>query len=242
MADPLLLGLIIAAGVFCASVCQALTGLGFSLVLAPILILAIGYSGGLQLTFLLGTVVSAALLATQWRDVHLPGLAWLFLPAVVSAPLWWFLLGHLAAGLGSRIAGVVAIGVAVLIATKARVRALEGPRGAVLAGVTSGGMMVAGGIGGPPLAMYAVNSGWSQPKSVAMLNCFFFPVGALMLLMGGLPTVGPSALAVAAAAMLAGLLAGIGVSRRVSQQSALRVTLALAAIGGLSLLLRGAAT
>ena len=73
----------------------------------------------------------------------------------------------------SALSGVaVIVAVALLARGRTSVR-LAGRRGAVLAGAASGAMNLIGGVGGPPVALYAANAGWPIERVRPTLMAFF---------------------------------------------------------------------
>ena len=74
----------VAAAVAVGAATQRVTGLGFSLVSAPFLVLLLGPFAGVLVANVLGVAVSSLVLAQLWRDVDLRRALLLTVPALVA--------------------------------------------------------------------------------------------------------------------------------------------------------------
>lgn len=226
---------IAAVAVGVGAVAQGVTGLGFSLVCAPVLIAALGPREGVRTALVLSTVLNVALLSRTHRDVLWRDGALLAVPAVAATPLlaWgaqrvegrWLTLG----------AGALTVASAVALLSGVRwARAGRSTVAAVVAGVMSAAMNVIGSIGGPALALYAVNAGWPPDRARPTLQVIFLVSNVVAIVSLGLPAStgrGPSGL-VLAVALVTGWLAGLRVARLVPPAAARVATLGVAAVGG----------
>jgi len=91
------------------------------------------------------------------------------------------------------------------------------------------------------VALYAANAGWPAEASRSTLQLYFLVLNVAALASLGLPRVPGTLLAASAVALVAGMLAGAPLARRVPEQAARRTTLALAGLGG-AVVLVGALT
>ena len=115
-------------------------------------------------------------------------------------------------------------------------RRLEGRVATAAVGAASGAMNVTAGIGGPPIALFAVNAGWSPEMARPTMQLFFLGINAVALTTLGTPDelpVGPIA------ALAVGLVIGRLALRRTSAHTIRRLTLTLAAIGSVLAIIRG---
>jgi uncharacterized membrane protein YfcA len=108
----------------------------------------------------------------------------------------------------------------------------------VLAGVVSAAMNVVAGIGGPAIALYAGNADWPATAMRSTAQVYFVGLNVVALVSLGLPHVAGALLAACLAALALGLPLGAAVARHVSERTARRLTLTLAAVGGLVVLVR----
>ena len=220
------------AGVAVGGLAQSVTGLGFALVAAPGLIALLGPGRGVAVVVLLGTLASIIPLLGQWRDVRVRDGSTLLLPTLVATPV----VGVAVAGLDTGVLAVAA-GVAVLVGVLALWRGLHWAGlvsipGAIGTGVSSAMLNVIGGVGGPPVGLYAANAGWPSEQSRATLQAFFLIQGIVTAAVIGVawPTAGM------VVALVLGTLAGMCVAPRMPTDRARAAVLAVAAFGGVALI------
>lgn len=223
-----------AAAVGAGTAAQAVTGVGFSLVSAPFLVTAYGPREGVRVAILLSVAVNLAGLAREHRRVDVRAGLLLLVPAVLATPLVAWAVRRAPADLLSVLAGVLIVASAALLATGFRVRAAAGRRGAVAAGVLSATTNVLSGVGGPPVVLYTANAGWGQAMSRATLQSYFLVLNLVALASLGVPHLDRALLV----AILLGWVAGLVLDRLVPDRVALRLTLALAAVGGVVAIIR----
>lgn len=156
MTTPELLPLLgLALTMVVGAVAQRTTGMGFALLIAPFLVLALGPLEGILVTNAFGVVSSVVNLVLMWRDVDWPR-------AAVLAPMG--IVGIVPGALAVRwlpeapLAVAVAALILVALALTLLLRGRTLPRSRALAaagGFTSGFLNVTAGAGGPGLVVYA---------------------------------------------------------------------------------------
>lgn len=175
-----------AVAVAAGAVAQAISGYGFSLVCAPFLIAALGRAQGVRLNLLLSVFLNVALLLgnarAKWRVVVL-----LLVPAAIATPLFAHVFRDVNGRRLAMAAGALTILCALALATGARLRSARGTAGAVAAAVVSAGMNTLAGIGGPPIAMYAVNADVPPEAMRPTLQAYFLGLNLIALATLGLP-------------------------------------------------------
>ena len=222
-----LAALAVAAG----AVAQAVTGLGFSLVSAPLLIALEGPRDGVRLNLVLSALINVVLLVPQRHEVRTRDALRLIVPAAVVTPI---------AAWGARradtdallvIAGLLTVASAAALIVGVRLRRSS----ATVAGAVSGVMNTVAGIGGPVVALHALHEGWPADERRATFQLYF-----LLLNVAGLLALGPRWPSVV---LLVGLAGGWALGRviapRVPEHAGRSATLAVAAGGGLVALARG---
>ena len=224
--------------VLLGALAQSVSGIGFSLVCGPFLVAVLGPADGVRLGIALSLVLNAVLLWRNRHAVDVRDALLLLVPAAVATPLLARLLRSAPTRLAEALAGASALVGAVLLASGLRLRVARGRAGAVSAGVVSAAMNVAAAIGGPAVALYAANAGWTAEAVRSTLQLYFLALNVVALVVLGLPAVGPGLLTASAAALAVGLLAGAPLSQRVPEAAARATTLALAGAGGLVVLVR----
>jgi uncharacterized protein len=172
---------------------------------------------------------------TRWRDALM-----LFVPAAIVIPIVGYFVEQLPTDALSVINGVSILAATALLATGARAASLSGKRGAVLAGATSGAMNVATSVGGPPVAMYAVNAGWPAASYRPTVQAYFLGINVVSFAVRGVPDLPSSGFLPAfGAAMLAGWLIGTRLAKRFDDRVVRNLLLLTAAVGGTVAVLRG---
>jgi len=183
----------------------------------------------------LGTLASVPPYAREAQHTRWPMVAVWFVPATVVTWLVGLVLGGLDAGVLAAVAGVaVLVAVGLLAAGRSAPRA-AGVHGAVLAGAVSGAMNVVGGVGGPPVALYAANAGWPTERTRATLLAFFALQNVATVAVLG--WVSPPWTTVVA--MLLGTVLGVRAARVLSASTVRNAVLGTAAFGGIALVVGG---
>lgn len=224
-----------------AAATQRVTGLGFALVSAPLLVLASGPIDGVLLANLLSLITNLIVLAQTWRQVDLRRVLLLAAPALCLVPVGQFVARHLPpAALMVGIGGLVlaALGAVRLLRRSAL---FNGPGGAVAAGALSGFMNVTAGVGGPAMTLYAIGSRWPHQSFVGSMQLYFAMLNTGSILAKGLPHVGRWALGAALAALALGLGLGHVAARRIAPGQARRAVLVLAVAGAAATVVKGVA-
>ncbi|MBA3652735.1 MAG: TSUP family transporter [Actinobacteria bacterium] len=223
-----------AIAVAAGAVAQAISGLGFALVAGPLLIATLGRAEGVRLTVLLGTALNVMLLVGDHRRANWRIAALLLVPAALATPLFKTAFSHVEGRSLAVAAGVLTIVSAAVLASGARSRHAAGRVGAAVTGVISSAMTVLAGIGGPPIAMFAVNAEWPAETIRPTLQVYFLGLNIVALAVLGLPelTLAPWL------GLVGGWILGIVVSRRLPPGVARPAILAIAVIGGVIAVLR----
>lgn len=228
--DPVLAVAI--AGVAAGGLAQSVTGLGFALVAAPGLIALLGPADGVAVVVLLGTLASILPLLGQWRSVRVRDGGTLLVPTLLATPV----VGTLVAGADTATLAVAA-GVAVLVGVVAlwrgvRWAGLVSIPGAIGTGITSAALNVIGGVGGPPVGLYAANAGWPADESRGTLQAFFLVQGLVTVAVIGVAWPTPTMVG----ALVVGTLIGMWIAPRMPADRARAAVLAVAAFGGVGLI------
>lgn len=213
---------------------QAATGIGFALVCAPVLVTLLGPREAVRSVLVLSMVLNVAVLARERRGLDVRRATMLFVPAALATPAAAWVVRRTDTRVLSAIAGVLTVAAVAALARGVRSRRGTSSLAAAGAGVVSAGMNVAGGIGGPAAVVYATNAGWPAATTRPTLQAYFLALNVVALLSLGLPHPRP----VLAAALVAGWAAGTVSLRRLPDATVLRVTLLLAAAGGVAAIVK----
>ena len=232
---------VILAGVaaFVAAIIQRITGLGFVLVLVGPIVLLYGPVEGVTIAVLLALVASTVAIPLVWNKIDWRRTWWLIWPGLIAAPF-----GALLVRLLPEPALLILIAAMAFFALLAgRISALSasltGRSGALVAGSAAGFMNAASGLGGPPLAAYAVGDRWAQVRFAASAQVIFVALDIASLAFRGLPAAPAEDIGALVLATVAGIAIGTVLSRNVSPRVARIAMLAIAWAGATVVLLRG---
>lgn len=236
----LVLPVLAGVGVLAGAATQRATGLGFALVAAPFLVQVLGARTGVGLANLLSAVLCALVLLRTWRAVDWRRMAWLSVPGVLVVPLGALVVRTLPEPPLLVVVGGLAVGAMLLVQFNERAALLRGRSGAVTAGAMSGLMNVTAGLGGPMITVHALSEGWDLRRFVATAQGCLLLTNCVSLSAKGLPDIPLRGLAAAVALVLAGVVAGEWLASRVDPALVRRLMIAVALLGGLAAVLRGA--
>jgi uncharacterized membrane protein YfcA len=230
-------------GVVAGALTQRITGIGFALVCAPLLVLVAGPYEGVILSNLRELTVSLVVFVTSWRDTEWVKGLLLAVPALLAIPVGAYVARTMAPAPLMVVIGllvIVALGAVVL---SERARVLRGRAGAIGAGAASEFMNVTAGVGGPAIVLYAVSTGWAHRKFVATFQFYSIFVNlASLSAKGGLPRVSPAALILSFVGLADGLAGGQVLSRHVDHELARRLAIGLALVGSVFTVVKGVLT
>lgn len=198
----------------------------------------LGAPQAVRLNVALSLVLNLTLLIRHRAEVDRRGALSLLVPAVVATPFAAVLVRHLPARPAQAAAGAVVVVAALVLATGARSRALRGTAGALGAGVAAAFTTALAGVGGPALALWTTQAGWSVERSRATLQVVFLGLNLVTLVALGVPSTSPGVTAAAFAALALGLLLAAPAARRVTPAAARRTTLGLAFAGGVAVIVQ----
>jgi uncharacterized membrane protein YfcA len=232
--------LLLPLGVVAGALTQRVTGVGFALVSAPLLVLAAGPFEGIILSNLLGLLVCAVVLARTWRDVEWRRGILLAIPALLVIPVGAYVARNVPAPPLLVLIGTLVLVALALVRFTSRLTLFHGPGGAIAAGASSGFMNVTAGVGGPAMVLYAASTRWEHHRFVATFQFYSVLVNASSLLAkGGVRQLDGRVVAIAVGALVLGLVGGDLVARRVSRERASQAVLVLAVGGALSTVVKG---
>ena len=220
---------------------QGISGFGFSLVSVPIQILLFGAGYGVKMTNEISIVVNIVVLVKQRSSVRWRDAIRLVIPAVLITPLAAWIAHRGNPKVLGAIAGIFTMLVVVVLAKGYRNRHLRGRGGVVAAGAVSSLTNTLFAVGGPAVAMFAVNSEWTPAEMRGTFQVVFIVLNLLGVAARGTVHVGAWFLASLIAAIVGTTLIGIAIANRMSPQAARRAVLAVAFVGGLAAFIKAIA-
>jgi hypothetical protein len=218
---------------------QRITGLGFALVSAPLLVLVSDPITGVLLSNLLALITNLVVLTETWRQVDLRRVVTLAIPATCCVPVGTLVARHLPQPVLLMGIGALVLGALAALRLLARTGLFSGIAGTIAAGALSGFMNATAGVGGPAAALYAIASRWPHRSFVSSMQFYFVVINAVSVSVKGLPHVGTTVFATAFAALGCGVALGHFAARRVSPEHARIAVLVLATAGALGTILKG---
>jgi uncharacterized protein len=223
--------LLLALGVLAGASSQRVTGLGFALVSAPLLVLAIGPFEGVLLSNLLGLITSVLVLATTWRHVEVGRALLLAAPALVLVPIGAVAVRVLPTAPLMMTVGATTVIALLAVCVSNRARCFRGRGGAIAAGGLSGFMNTTAGVGGPALVLYAASTKWDHRRFVPTCQLYLVIVNTASVAAKGFPRLSAVALLASLTALAGGVMVGHLLARRVSADRA-RIAMLVFALGG----------
>ena len=168
----------IGLAVVIGAMAQRVSGMGFALTAAPVLVLLIGPFDGVLLVNLAGAVSASIVISRVWRHIDWRQFVKLTVPALVAVIPGAYisvLLGGPALQITVGAILVLALTISLLI-NRADKTIAQAPA-ALLSGAASGFMSATAGVGGPGMSVYAVLTRWEQRPFAATIQPFFVSLG-----------------------------------------------------------------
>ena len=243
--------LVMVAAIVVGASLQRVSGTGMGLVVAPLLAVLLGAAPGVLLANMT-TTVSALLLtlavrrAVEWRRALLIGV--FAVPGAVAGAL---VVGAVpAAALQVLVGAVVLVALAVssLASFLGRLPHVRQPWVTPAAGLLGAAFNTTAGVAAPVMVVHARLVRWSQSGFAATMQPVYMTMGALSVaaktVITPVETWSPPwwLIALGVVAVLVGIAVGAALSARVSATAARRTATTLAALGGLSAVVRGVLT
>lgn len=231
-----------ALAVLAGAVSVRTTGMGFALLSAPFLVMALGPLEGILVTNVCGIVAALLNLIVIRADLD-----WRRAAKVVPAGIVGTLPGALlvlwlpAPVLAIAISLLVIAGLLFTLGS----RSLQVPNSYWVGaggGFASGLMTVTAGVGGPGLVIYALATQWEHRSFAATAQLHFAVLGAAALIAKwSLPSLPLAGWALLLGMLVVGLIGGTALARRVHGARAMRWVIVIAMLGALLSLIQGLA-
>ncbi len=239
--------LLILASIVGGAVLQRVSGIGFAVVVAPFVVLALGPGQGIVLVQVFGAIICLFVLASVWRDVDWKAYAALVPPSLAGIVAGAWAAGRLPAAEAQIVTACLLI-VSLVTVMVARSGHLRRSMPALMTGGAAAGIMTAlAGAGGVALIVLARATGWEHRSFAATLQPYLITLSSSTVVAKLVvdPETWPGLpwwqWAVITVSMLLGLLAGNEIARRISRSAASKVTLAVAWVGAIAALADGIA-
>jgi uncharacterized membrane protein YfcA len=182
---------VVLSAVVVGAMAQRVAGLGFGLMVSPVLVVLLGPLEGVMIVNACGATSSLLILFRVWRDVDWWRYVALILPGFVGIALGALPVSRVPAApleIGIGILLILGLLLSQLVA-RAR-RRIDGMGIRTASGFSSGFMNAPAAVGGPAVTAYAVLSGWEQKRFGATLQPYFLSTGTASLLAKAIATGG----------------------------------------------------
>jgi len=167
--------------VFAATLVRSAFGFGEALIAVPLLAFCIPIREAAPLAVLVSITIAAAVVAQDWRHIHLRSAGWLVLSTLFGLPLGLLLLTSspeylVKAGLG----GLILLFALFCFSGSLKVKLHHDSRKWLLTcGFLAGILGGAYGMNGPPLVIYGSLRNWTAQHFRATLQAYFLPASVL---------------------------------------------------------------
>jgi len=196
--------------VFFAAFIRGVTGFGFALILAPILLLILTPANAVVVNLFLGLISNILVLFYSFKKVDLKKILPMVIGSALGIPLGaWIIILIEPAALKILIGGVT-VSCAVLLALDFSRTFHHEKLGSSVAGFLSGVLSSSASLGGPPVVLFMHNQNWQKDvihSSLAVYFLFACFWSLIALYMSGLVD---TQIIVEAASLTPALLSGVG--------------------------------
>lgn len=238
--------ILLQAVVFCASLLQAATGIGFGLIAAPMLLIVLDSGAAVQVTIILSLLIALVLAPSLYRHADKRLLRLLLIGTAVGLPVGLYVYLWLDLDLLKLLAGatvlLVALSAAGVIGARREPDTVSSsPSHDVIIGVVSGAMSTSLAMPGPVPAAWMARSEFTKDTIRAtILVLFVFSYTAAIAMQAGLAGLAPETLTVAAIlapATLMGIVFGRILASRITERTFMRIIVTVLIATSLSLLI-----
>lgn len=234
------------SAIFVGAVTQRIAGMGFAMMVAPFVVLALGPSQGVVLVNLCGAVAATVTMFTLLPEIRWSAVGWLLASSLVGVILGSVVVHSLNVPVFQTLIGSVLLLAVVTSVLLGRTSlTITGVRWMITAGAATGALVASAGIGGPPMSIYAVLSKWEQRSFAATMQPYTAAISliavAASLIIAPLswPALSGALWLILAATIAVGLLVGTLLGRVVSPATARAVVIGLALVGAVITLITG---
>ncbi|WP_129786175.1 TSUP family transporter [Promicromonospora panici] len=214
---------------------QRITGIGIALVSAPGLVLMFGPLTAVPLCNLMALLLNVGILLTspgkiEWRRAATMAAGSAVVILALSPLVQRADQALLQATIG--VAVLVAIALTFWLRTRGRPSG-DSMLARLFAGASAGGLGAAAGLSGPPLAIYAVRTGWAGPTFVPTLQGVSAVINVIAVAAAPRISIPPLSWVVLIGALGAGAVAGALLAPRADPRMIQTAALMLAAVGAI---------
>jgi uncharacterized membrane protein YfcA len=164
---------------FGATLVRSALGFGEALIAVPLLAFVLPVEVAAPVATLVSITVAAAVVAQDWRQIHLRSAAWLVCSTLLGIPFGLLLLRAVPGPIVKAVLGVLVAAFAASALRRPTTYELTNDRLAWVFGVSAGVLGGAYGMNGPPLVVYGTLRRWSPERFRATLQGYFLPASVI---------------------------------------------------------------
>lgn len=218
---------------------QRVTGLGFTLISGPLLVLVLDPFDGIVLANILSALIAVVVLVSTHRAARWRTAGKLSIGIVIGVPIGAVVVYTLDSDMLLLLVGLLTTAAVLLALTKRSMRAFRGTGGAIFAGALSGFSNVTAGVGGPALAMFGASTKMPMMTFIPTIQVVALLTNALSVASKPSMSLPWPLVLGAVGCVILGLVAGSFLQRFITPTRAQTLALSLALAGSLAATLRG---
>ena len=188
---------------------MSITGFGFALIAAPLLLLFLDLKTVIVFNVFLGAIICLPILWQSRRYVRLGRMTPLVIGSIFGLPVGMYILAQVAAPVLKLLIAALVIIFAVLLVLGYSHRFKKERLGSVIAGFISGMLVTSTGLAGPPVVLFLLNQGWEKDTFRASLAAYFLFVSLMALITLRFSEIITSALLVTVSTFVPAILVGV---------------------------------
>lgn len=232
--------------VFFAGLIRGVSGFGFALILAPILLLILTPTSVVVLNLLLGLLGNILVLSHSFKKVNLKKILPMVMGSSLGIPLGVWIIILIAPSTLKILIGGVTVSFAVLLALGFSKAFTREKLACGIAGFLSGVLSSATSLGGPPVVLFMHNQNWQKDLIHTSLAAYFLFACFWSLVALSVAGLVDTRILASAASLAPALLSGIGlgmlVFRRINALYFRRLSIAIVVCSGILGILSGLGT
>jgi hypothetical protein len=220
-----------------AAFTMSLTGFGFALIAAPLLLFLLESKTVVVINIILGAILCLLILWQSRHHVNVRRVALLGVGSIFGIPVGAYILSHVAAPTLKLLIVTLVVVFAIPLALGHSHRFKKEGTGSVISGFISGTLVSSTSLAGPPVVLFLLNQGWEKELFRANLAAYFLFCDLMALAALGFSGVLTSELLVTASTfipvVLLGFYLGIKVLPRVDTVLFRRIAIFIVLVAGL---------
>ncbi|MFC1931348.1 sulfite exporter TauE/SafE family protein [Chloroflexota bacterium] len=230
--------------VILASFVRGLSGFGFALILAPLLLIIMDPVTVIVITLFLGFFSNVFIVIRSVKSIDLRRIFPMSISGLLGIPIGAWIISIIAQSVLKITIGTVIIAFAVSLAFRVSKKIRRERIGGSIAGFLSGIFMTSTSLGGPPVILFMHGQGWPKQVIHPSLAAYFLWIGTFSLIALGVSNQMHTGTLIAAASLLPAVIIGVVIGMRIfyrtNQDLFRKVTLAIVIIAGVLAILSGA--